>query len=250
MTTTPPNNNPSRPRGFVIHDGQRFMANEYREGSYCVDDAGQKYRRIKTLTDAAAWIPILETMPGMENPDPINRPMRGISQADLGPMPTYPVARPPVLGTADFVDEPLKVDHLAYDVGAQMKEADGPNYAADQPVNPNPPDDALWLRIDINADLIPDRVQDMFHTLAVDTLPSFARRNLEYRDADRVLGYRGQFAELSHIMAKLKKLVWDDTHGVGYEHILEADVKRELNSLIGHAVLALGLVEEGNKNGR
>jgi hypothetical protein len=224
------------------------------------------------------------------NPDPMNRPMptyadrgrpapsrpaqellaaeRSMSQAAMGRMPEEaelssiaagrltppPLAPAPQLTDSDFVGgKPLRTDHPMprsnADLGRRL-EADGPNYQVDQFAEKREADDALWLRVGINADLVPPRVMDMMHNLATDALPSFVRHNLEYRDADQALGYRGQFAEISHVVAKLRKLVWDDQYGVTFEHVASDEVRKELKALIGHALLALDLLKAGNKNGK
>lgn len=221
--------NPQRLRGFVMFKGERMAASKHPVGSYVRDDDGQEYRRIDSGSGSPAWMPL----PQDGNPDPINRPfdslgalrdqahasgvrIERVTQADMGPMP----------------------------------EPDGPNYASVDYDDEQKSDDSFWIRLSHSADLIPDRTQSILQNQVPTALRSFIRQNLQYHNTDQALGYQGQFAEIYHITATLKRLMWDSNLTGMATSVANGEIQEQLESLIGHALLALDLLEQGNKNGK
>lgn len=124
-------------------------------------------------------------------------------------------------------------------------EREGPDYANGIEENQEA-DDSLWLRLSYSADLIPPRTMWILQNVVPMALRRFIRHNLEYRDTDMELGLKGQFTEIHHITAKLRRLIWKSNP----QFIHVSDVQTELENLIGHALLALDLLDKGNHDGK
>ena len=172
------------------------------------------------------------------NLDPINawrpgsveeqrqRVHKHITQAEMGPVATY--------GLGDELPKALP-------------EREGPDYtkgadAADS--------EALWVKLSMDIDSLPDRTNMILQGAASEALVSFVRHHLQYGDSDMELGYQGQFSELYHIVTKLKRLMWDRNWTGMATNTATGEIKEQLEALIGHSLLALNLLEEGNKDGR
>jgi hypothetical protein len=123
-------------------------------------------------------------------------------------------------------------------------EREGPDYAVEHNVEA---DEAFWIRLDLPADVIPPRAQFILQGPALVALGEFVRYNLQYGNTDESLGLQGQFAEIHHITAKLKRMLWDKRHPAT---IKPDGIKGDLESLIGHALLALDLLDKENFDGR
>lgn len=146
-----------------------------------------------------------------------------VTQAEMGRMPE-------VGGPNDYTTTMPRV------------ERDGPNYSGQAEV-----ERPLLLDLGMPADVITPRAQWILEQCAMGALREFVRYNLQYGDTDQALGYQGQFAEMFHITAKLKRLVWDQRNPAT---VTRQQVMRELESMIGHALLALDLLDKENKDGR
>jgi hypothetical protein len=170
------------------------------------------------------------------NPGPVEeqrahfRPER-ISQADMGPMPT----------SAELVDRYQK------NVNAKP-EREGPDY--NDGMGDDGVGDSFYIHLSMSADLMTERAQWILQNVVPTALRSFVRQHLQYGDTDKSLGYQGQFAELFHINAKLKRLMWDNNFTGLSTTTAVGEIREELESLIGHALLALDLLDKGNKDGR
>jgi hypothetical protein len=127
----------------------------------------------------------------------------------------------------------------------KLPEREGPDYNSE--VTEEAVDESLWIRLSYSADLIPPRTSWILKNIVPTTLRSFIRHNLQYGNTDESLGLQGQFAELFHITAKLKRQIWDRRNP---EAVANGEVQEQLEALIGHALLALDLLEKGNKDGR
>jgi hypothetical protein len=102
----------------------------------------------------------------------------------------------------------------------------------------------------MDIDSLPDRTNMILQGAASEALVSFVRHHLQYGDSDMELGYQGQFSELYHIVTKLKRLMWDRNWTGMATNTATGEIKEQLEALIGHSLLALNLLEEGNKDGR
>ena len=159
---------------------------------------------------------------GPVNPDPINRPHYAQQGPGLGE------------GTRTVINE-----------GVQIKgspEREGPDYSKD---DEDPVRDSLWFNLSYPSDLIPERTMWILQNPGMSALRAFIRHQLEYRDADEALGLQGQFAEIHHITAKLKRMIWKRRGPLD-----SAKVQNELENMIGHCLLALDLLEKGNNDGQ
>lgn len=117
---------------------------------------------------------------------------------------------------------------------------EGPDYA-------NVADEEIpTLRITVG---IPTRERTMriMRGPATGALLEFMRKQQAYQNTDEALGAQGQFAEIYHDTAKLKRMIWDRRNP---QSVTVGEVQETLMSLIGHALLAMDLVEEGNKDGQ
>ena len=171
------------------------------------------------------------------NPDPINawrpgsveeqrahfrpNPRVHVTQAEMGPMPT----------AVELVD--------AYEAKAKP-EREGPDYTNAEA------DDTPTIRINVG---IPTRERTMriIRGPATGALLEFLRMQQAYQDTDEALGAQGQFAEIFHDTAKLKRMIWDRRNP---QSASVGEVGETLMSLIGHALLAMDHMEKGNKDGR
>lgn len=154
------------------------------------------------------------------NPDPINAWRPGSveeQRAHFRPMPT----------AVELVDA-----HHA-------NEADGPNYTSDVAEVPT-----IQIRVGIPTR---ERTMRIMRGPATGALLEFLRMQQAYQDTDEALGAQGQFAEIFHDTAKLKRMIWDRRNP---QSVAVGEVQETLMSLIGHALLAMDLMEEGNKDGR
>jgi hypothetical protein len=175
----------------------------------------------------ADWGP---PQPATRNPDPINRPhFAPEGSATFTSHEVYPTA-------AQLVKE--------YDTKAKP-EREGPDYAAGEEGHKGIHDE-LWLGLGMSADVIPERAQWILQQPAMSALRSFVQHQLVYNKTDESLGLQGQFAEIHHITAKLRRTIWDRRVTIGPVN----EVKSDLESLIGHALLALDLLDKGNIDGR
>lgn len=141
--------------------------------------------------------------------------------------------------------------HFRPETGHDMKRRpvrEGPDYASGvdaESVSLN-----FVIDLQMPADLITPRMQWILEQVVVGVLGEFVRSNLQYGDTDMSLGYQGQFAELFHIVAKLKRTMWDNNYAGLSTGGARSQIQRELESLIGHALLALDLLDKENKHGK
>lgn len=82
-------------------------------------------------------------------------------------------------------------------------------------------------------------VRSMEHARKALTL--FLERNRGYGDTGYVLGAKGQYADMNRKMGKLKHTLWD-----GHEAVGETE-EEMLMDLIGHCLLTIDYIKEGNK---
>lgn len=164
------------------------------------------------------------------NPDPINAWRPGsvadqrshITQAEMGPVPD-----------AEYTDR---------DVMPKAKpEREGPDYAAEEDFGELP---ALSIHVNIPTR---ERTMHILHGPAHEALRHFMRMQQQYQDTDQALGAQGQFSEIYHDTAKLKRMIWDRRNP---QSVTVDEVTETLKSLIGHALLAMNLIQEGNKDGK
>lgn len=123
---------------------------------------------------------------------------------------------------------------------------EGPDYTALEGEDDDVPP-SFTIELSIDRFVILPRTRWILDNVVPTALRSFIRHNLQYRDTDEKLGLQGQFAEIYHITAKLKRQIWDRRNP---ESVAKGEVQEQLESLIGHALLALDLLEKGNKDGR
>lgn len=129
-------------------------------------------------------------------------------------------------------------------LGEGRPERDGPDY---NKVAEEEGDGSFWIRLSYPADAILPRTEWILLNIVPTALRSFIRHNLQYGNTDESLGLQGQFSEIYHITAKLKRQIWDRRNP---ESVANGEVQEQLEALIGHALLALDLLEKGNKDGR
>lgn len=186
--------------------------------------------------------------PPYRNPDPINRP---------GPWQPGPKSwdadaereahfRPDggaSLGQRNPHDMHIHIDKSSVLV---RPEREGPDYGK-AGVEESDEDPNIRIDLSIAMSAVPRRTKWILQNVVPTALRSFIRHNLQYRDADESLGLQGQFAEMSHILAKLKRQIWDRRNP---ESVATGEIQEQLESLIGHALLALDHLDKGNKDGR
>lgn len=143
-----------------------------------------------------------------------------VTQAEMGPV--------PVVYAQDYIPE------------ARL-EKDGPNYGS---LDHEPDIPTLQIRVGIPTR---ERTMRILRGPATGALLEFMRMQQSYRDTDEALGAQGQFAEIFHDTAKLKRMIWDRSNP---QSVAVGEVQETLMSLIGHALLAMDNMDEGNKDGR
>lgn len=74
----------------------------------------------------------------------------------------------------------------------------------------------------------------------------FNERTIEYGDHAFLLGSRGQFADMSRKMGKLKTGIWDDNHGA----LVSEGVEEVVLDMIGHCFLTLQCLRREGKTGK
>lgn len=125
---------------------------------------------------------------------------------------------------------------------AEMAKPDreGPDYANVME------EDIPTLRITVGIP-VRERTLRIVRGPAKRALLEFMRMQQQYQDTDVALGAQGQFAEIFHDTAKLKRMIWDRRNP---QSVTVGEVQETLMSLIGHALLAMDLTEDGNKDGQ
>jgi hypothetical protein len=172
-------------------------------------------------------------IPPYANPDPINA-------WNPGPVEEQRAHFRPVPGDHRHVEYGATTDEM---LPKAKPVREGPDYAGDDETVNNP----FVINISYPADSIPDRTKWILQNPLPTAIRAFIRHNLQYGDADKALGLQGQFVEIHHITTKLRRLIWNRRAVVVPD---ENDARRELENLIGHALLALDLLNEGNNDGR
>jgi hypothetical protein len=156
------------------------------------------------------------------------------------------VARDPDLNDRGHIDPGNSDPINAWRPGSVAEQTkakpdrEGPDYAND--IDAYVPTVHVVVNIPVR-----ERTLNILRGPAAESLREFLRMQQQYQDTDQALGAQGQFSEIYHDTAKLKRMIWDRRNP---QSVTVGEVEQTLMSLIGHALLAIDLIREGNKDGR